>query len=316
MHEGLRVSTVILNRHHRSEDSPTSGLLLGCHRVALLARSFPKITDSQAYDNCVANIGPRARRLTNSALSRFGYELRRRDVSSAETEWGLSDADRMIVRTACRFSMAGHRRMSALVAAVDHCVRENIAGDFVECGVWRGGSALAIALKLEQLGATDRNLWLFDTFAGMTAPGSSDVEASTGRTARELMNVTQVGDGNNVWAYATIDDVRDTMSLANFPDERVRYVVGDVSKTLLANVPEAISLLRLDTDFYASTKIELEVLYPRVADRGLVIVDDYGHWFGARTASDEFFEQLRVRPLMIPLDYSGRMVVKPETATR
>ncbi len=252
-----------------------------------------------------------ARRFTQSALGRYGYSLQPLDASAAESEWGLSDSDRLIVRIACRYSMAGTRRMAALVSSVEYCIREGIQGDFVECGVWRGGSALAIALKLEQMGVTDRNLWLYDTFEGMTAPGALDVDAATGSEADALMRLTEVGDGNNVWAFATLDEVRKTLSLSAYPVSRFIFVVGDVTTTLASQAPERVSLLRLDTDFYDSTKTEMEILYPRVSSRGLVIIDDYGHWQGARAAVDEFLAPMSTRPLMVPLDYTGRLLLKP-----
>lgn len=276
-----------------------------------LTSLVPWIADSDDYASRVANVRVLTRRLTQSALGRFGYSLKRLDDSSAESEWGLSDADRLIVRTACRYSMAGTRRMSALVSSVEYCIREGIEGDFVECGVWRGGSALAIALKLEQMGVADRNLWLYDTFQGMTAPTELDVEAATGTAADTLMNATELGDGNNVWAHASLEDVRKTLSLTTYPTQRVSYVVGDVTTTLTERAPEAICLLRLDTDFYDSTRAELEVLYSRVSSRGLVVIDDYGHWLGARAAVDEFIAAISERPLMVPLDYTGRLLIKP-----
>lgn len=250
-------------------------------------------------------------RMAQSALGRYGYSLQRLDVTSGESQWGLSDADRMIVKTASRFSMVGPHRMSALVASVEYCVREGIEGDFVECGVWRGGSALAIALKLEQMGVTDRQLWLYDTFQGMTTPGELDVEHASGTPAETLMRTTEVGNGENVWAYANIEDVRCTLQYTNYPLDGFTFVVGDVSSTLRSQMPNKICLLRLDTDFYESTKIELETLYSKVLSRGVVFIDDYGHWRGARAAVDEFLAAVSPTPLLVPLDYSGRLLIKP-----
>jgi len=207
--------------------------------------------------------------------------------------------------------MAGSRRMSALLASVDYCIRAGIDGDLVECGVWRGGSALAIALKLEQLGVQDRGLWLYDTFQGMTTAGPFDIESTTGVPASELLTATAVGDGNNVWAFATIGDVLETLGLTSYPRDNIHLIAGDVTETLAHQSPEAISLLRLDTDFYDSTRAELDALYERVTPGGVIIVDDYGHWQGARQAVDEHLAGLNLRPLLIPIDYTGRLMVKP-----
>ena len=80
--------------------------------------------------------------------------------------------------------------------------------------------------------------------------------------------------------------------------------------TLLDRVPEQIAILRLDTDWYESTKTELEVLYPRLAPGGICILDDYGHWQGARQAVDEYFSHNQPRPLIMPVDFSGRIFIK------
>jgi hypothetical protein len=115
-------------------------------------------------------------------------------------------------------------------------------------------------------------------------------------------------DGNNVWCVASIEDVRVNVLSTCYPADRFEFVKGDVSQTLLSSVPDQLSLLRLDTDWYESTRISLEVLYPRLSVGGVCILDDYGHWEGARVAVDEFFGDHR--PLMHQIDYSGRIFVK------
>jgi len=92
----------------------------------------------------------------------------------------------------------------------------------------------------------------------------------------------------------------------------IHLVEGDVAQTLTHTVPETIALLRLDTDWYESTRIGLEVLYPRLAVGGVCILDDYGHWQGARKAVDDYFEALGHRPYMHTIDYSGRVFIKTD----
>ena len=103
---------------------------------------------------------------------------------------------------------------------------------------------------------------------------------------------------------------------ANFEREHlagddVVFRQGDVADTLAdaSTLPEKISLLRLDTDWYESTKIELETLYPRLAKRGILIIDDYGQWAGQKQAVDEFFAANS--PLLIPVDFGCRIAIKP-----
>lgn len=91
----------------------------------------------------------------------------------------------------------------------------------------------------------------------------------------------------------------------------LEFVIGPVEETLITKVPERIALLRLDTDWYESTRAELEYLYPRLVVGGVLIVDDYGHWKGARKAVDEYFAALgNDAPLLNRLDYTGRMAVR------
>jgi hypothetical protein len=170
---------------------------------------------------------------------------------------------------------------------------------------------MAVALQLNELQDTDRELWLYDTYEGMTDPTERDKESTTGTSASTLLQTTSVGDGNNVWCLADEADVRQNMYSTKYPDSRLHFVKGDVAETLTREFPEEISILRLDTDWYESTRVELEVLYSRLVSGGVCILDDYGHWLGARDAVDEFFTQHPPRPLISPIDFSGRIFIKP-----
>ena len=96
-----------------------------------------------------------------------------------------------------------------------------------------------------------------------------------------------------------------------YPSERIHFVPGKVEDTIPASAPESIALLRLDTDWYESTKHELVHLFPRLATSGVLIIDDYGHWRGSRLACDEYFEQNRVPILLNRIDFTGRIALKP-----
>jgi len=212
-----------------------------------------------------------------------------------------------------RLSMVSRERLIATINACKHAVHAGIDGDFVECGVWRGGNAIAAKLAFENYGS-DKKVWLFDTFAGMTAPSEADRAAFTGAAAHEKFEQSQSGD-HNEWCYASIEDVRRNFELAGVALDGVRFIKGDVAETLgdETNLPAAISVLRLDTDWYASTLRELEVLYPRLTKGGSLLIDDFGFWEGARKAVEEYFAGLRPvdRPLLHFTDYTGRMGVKP-----
>ena len=231
---------------------------------------------------------------------------------------GIDAADRAIIERSFPFTMTGAARLAALVDAVRYCTREEVAGDFVECGVWRGGSVLAMALTLRELAVEDREIYLYDTFTGMTEPTDSDVsrdgsalgdwraaEASGERAWGEMFHPTIVNE----------DAVRSTVIESGYPAERFRFVPGPVEDTIPKTIPGRIALLRLDTDWYESTRHELEHLYPLLAPGGVLIIDDYGHWEGARAAVDEYFESHPPRPLLTRIDYTGRIAVKPGLAS-
>jgi O-methyltransferase len=113
-----------------------------------------------------------------------------------------------------------------------------------------------------------------------------------------------------VWCVAGINDVRANVMSTGYPQENFTFVEGDVTQTLQETIPERIALLRLDTDWYESTRAGLDALYPRLEVGGVCILDDYGHWQGARQAVDDYFAQQGHRPYMHPIDYSGRVFIK------
>ena len=223
--------------------------------------------------------------------------------------------DVTLINSIIPFTMTSSERLWSLINAVRHVVSNEIPGDFVECGVWRGGSVMAMAQELSNLGVTDRRIWLYDTFSGMTDPTAADVETGTGVLAADMLSTTAVADGDNVWCVAGLSDVQANVRSTGYPFENFTFIEGDVAQTLKSSFPATISLLRLDTDWYESTRMELEVLYPRLAVGGVCIFDDYGHWQGARKAVDEYFEKLGHRPYMHPIDYSGRVLIKTQPAT-
>jgi hypothetical protein len=225
------------------------------------------------------------------------------------------DLDPEIARTveAVRpYTMTSALRIAALCESVRHVVEAGISGDIVECGVWRGGSMMAVAQTLLRLGDRDRQLYLFDTFEGMTAPGAEDVSL-TGERATDLMaSERDRTSPDSVWCEAPLATVRSALVRTGYPDANVHFVQGRVEDTLPTQAPKRIALLRLDTDWYESTRHELEHLYPRLVAGGVLIIDDYGHWQGARKAVDEYIARHRLPLMLHRIDYSGRCAIKPE----
>lgn len=235
------------------------------------------------------------------------------DPPPAPDAAAASSEDRRIIERALPYTMTGVPRLQALIDAVRYCERRRIPGAFVECGVWRGGSVLAMIAVLQELGV-ERDLYLFDTFEGMTEPTAADVSAID-RPALETWESAK-RDERRAWEELfdpelfNEEAVRETLLSTGYPDERMHFVRGPVEQTLPSRAPGTLALLRLDTDWYESTRHELEHLYPRLADGGVLIVDDYGHWEGARRAVDEYFEHEADPLLLNRIDYTGRLAIK------
>lgn len=211
------------------------------------------------------------------------------------------------------FTMTSPERILALCQSVRYLVQHEIPGDVVECGVWRGGSMMAALRTLKSLGDTGRRVWLYDTFCGMSPPSPRDVDLA-GQTAHELLRSSRPHDPNSVWCHSPLDEVRANIARCGYPDERIRFQVGPVEQTLQAEIPDRVALLRLDTDWYESTRMELIRLFPRLVDGGVLLIDDYGHWQGCRRAVDEYFKQHSVRMLLHRIDYTGRIGIRHEAA--
>ena len=209
------------------------------------------------------------------------------------------------------FTVTSIERAAALLDSVKYIVNNNISGDFVECGVWKGGSCMLMAKELIKQNSLNRNIWLYDTFDGMTQPTDADVETETGIKGKALLsNADKTTEKLNMWAYAPIEEVKNNMLKTNYPIDNIKYIKGKVEDTLKSNTPSKIALLRLDTDWYESTKIELEVLYPLITKGGVLIIDDYGHFEGAKRAVDDYFRKINQQPLLNRIDYTGRLIIK------
>jgi O-methyltransferase len=252
------------------------------------------------------------RDIVSGLLRRTGYALQRLPTADElhRTHPDLEPAFADAYRPCAPFTMTSVERMYALWQAVRYVHRDAIAGDVVECGVWRGGSSMLAALTLLDLGEDSRTLWLYDTFEGMTEPTEHDVDLTGARMVDEWG--THRGQTEDlIFAYGALDEVKRNMASTGYPTERLRFIQGKVEDTIPAEIPDRIALLRLDTDWYESTRHELEQLYDRLAPGGVLIVDDYGHWAGAREAVDEYFARADVAPLLSRIDYTGRIGIKP-----
>ena len=254
------------------------------------------------------------RAVIKKIMNKFGYELRLINLeyenlkNSFPVEFSKDEVE--LVRYVIDNGLTGvsKERLFATLMSCKYVLNCEIPGDFVECGVWRGGNAI-IAAGIFKMYGSNKKVYLFDTFTGMTEPSSSDVEMHSNITAQELLNhrkKAQLSQGRS------IDDVRDNFAKYDLLNENILFIKGDVLQTLhdSENIPESISVLRLDTDWYESTKFEMDILYSRVTKNGVLMIDDYGHWTGSKKAVDEYFQENHNHIFLQYIDYTGRLGVK------
>lgn len=208
------------------------------------------------------------------------------------------------------YTMTSFERMYALYKATEYICHADIPGEIVECGVWRGGSMMLVAHKLLQLKAADRNLYLFDTFEGLPRPDENQDVDIWGNRAIDGWIPKRTSEEASHWAEASENEVRANMQSTGYPDAQLYFVKGMVEETIPDQAPDKIALLRLDTDWHQSTKHEMEHLFERLSQHGILIIDDYGHFKGVRKAVDDFFHRNSIPILLNRIDYSGRLAIK------
>jgi hypothetical protein len=223
----------------------------------------------------------------------------------------LSAADQKIIGAVTPYTMTSSKNIAALIDAVRYVVRAHVKGSIVECGVWRGGSMMTAALALRDAQDTDRDLYLFDTYQGLPKPSNRDTDFR-GKLAADIMRETPDRTSpNGNWCYASLDDVRANMHRVDFAPDRVHFIEGKVEETIPHPGLSQIALLRLDTDWYESTRHCLQQLFPLLSIGGVLILDDYGDWKGAREATDEYFAEHPDSPVLLMRAHRGvRLAIK------
>ena len=201
------------------------------------------------------------------------------------------------------YTMIKRDRLFALIQAVRYLVKNDVQGAMVECGVWRGGAMGAVALTLKAQGQT-RPMYLFDTFEGMSIPTEEDKTFGGGDAMGEFLE-KRTGEESSDWCMASLEDVQANLTRLGLDTNDFRFVKGMVEDTIPTEAPSGdIALLRLDTDWYKSTKHEMDHLFPKLVPGGVLIIDDYGDWEGARQAVDEYLDNHSIRMLLTRVDGS------------
>jgi O-methyltransferase len=250
----------------------------------------------------------------NSLIAQFirklGYDIVKFNKDPRLRYLDIKDQDFWQIHDRVKnYTMTSIENQYMLYNSVRYIIKNNIQGSFVECGVWRGGSALLIALTLENLNIFDRKIYLFDTFEGMSEPTDNDLDLQ-GTKAESHLKENVKDNENHYWCYATIDDVKETMSKSKISKDNFIYIKGKVEETIPTKFSmEEIALLRLDTDWYESTKHEMIHLYPKLEKNGILIIDDYGHWEGSRKAVDEYINDNKLKLNLFRIDYTVRVAI-------
>lgn len=205
-------------------------------------------------------------------------------------------------------TLTSNERMYALYKAIKYVVKYKIPGDIVECGVWAGGSMVFCALTLLKLNDTKRKLYLYDTYSGMNEPTERDMRLWDNKTATDFLK--DMKDKLSVDFCVPLEKVKENLYFTGYPKENLIFVKGEVENTIPGIVPEKISILRLDTDWYESTYHELVHLFPLLAKHGILLIDDYGYWKGNKEATDKYFKENKIKIFLHRIDEFARLAIK------
>ena len=234
-------------------------------------------------------------------FNRLGYQIKK--INSFDPIY--EEEFKEIYKKCSGYHMQSVERLYALYQSVRYIAEQPIEGDIVECGVYKGASLMAASYVLQKLRDTKRRLHLYDTFAGWPDQGTRDSRFHPSHRPTES---TQTHWG--IKAVISLEAVQQNLWQTGYPKENIIFIKGKVEETLPKNIPNKIALLRLDTDGYESTYHELTHLYPKLSVHGLLIIDDYGHWKGAKDAVDQYFREHGLKPLLHRIDYTRRIAIK------
>jgi len=240
-------------------------------------------------------------------LKKLGYKVQK--INKPEFFVDM-DKDFFALAEKCKpHTMTSTERLYSVYKSVEYCINNNIEGDYVECGVWKGGSSMMIALSLLKNNIKDKKIYLYDTYEGMSEPTEDDINYSLNKADKKYENTMNIKSGSD-WCRSEIDEVKQNLYSTGYPKENIIFVKGKVEDTIPQTISPKIALLRLDTDWYESTKHEMNNLYPILSEKGVLIIDDYGHWLGCRKAVDEYFAENNISLLLNRIDYTGRTAIK------
>ncbi len=247
------------------------------------------------------------KKIFQKILNNFGYSIQK---IKNEIPYDMDKEFNEIFYKSRDFTLTSVERAYVLYKAIEYISKFKISGDIVECGVWKGGSIIISAMTLMKENNRSRKIYLYDTFEGMAEPTDVDRMAANDFPAKEMWNKLK-RKNDNIWmCYSSLKEVRKNVFSSGYPKKNFIFIKGKVEDTIPKTIPEKISLLRLDTDWFESTRHELVYLFPKLSKGGILIIDDYGHWKGAKKAVDEYFKDNNIKILLNRIDCTGVIGVK------
>lgn len=249
-------------------------------------------------------------------LSKIKNLIKNRELYKKIRFWGdIPPADFLNVEKLWLFNkvypytMSGYKRLSNVYQLANAIEKKNIKGAFVECGVWKGGCSAIMAYIAKKTGS-NRKIWLFDSFEGLPEPTKED-----GLMAQQYAENKAAGKLKSIEkCVGPLEDVNKVMfEVLKLKKENIVIKKGWFQNSLPREKENIgpIAILRLDGDWYESTKVCLDNLYDKVIIGGYIIIDDYGHWEGAKRALEDFFKERGIKPNLVKIDYTGVYFKKP-----
>ncbi|MBI3551715.1 MAG: class I SAM-dependent methyltransferase [Elusimicrobia bacterium] len=259
------------------------------------------------------------KRSLKKVFDRLGYEVRKK--GAPRLGYDLEDEARRLIEKVRPYTMLPDERLITLYQQVVHCESAGVPGDFVECGVWKGGAVALMALANLKRGAARRSIHLFDAFTQICEPDKAVDGAKAVRQAREFGRGGSAegrmrpleGFYDSMGGPGTLEGNKDLLERqVRYDPAFLHYHRGWFQETMPQDAPKIgrIAILRLDGDWYASTKVCLEHLYDKVVKGGFVVVDDYGCYEGCRKAVDEFRSERKIADYLHHIDADGRYWLK------
>lgn len=245
--------------------------------------------------------------MLNSLLKPLGLQLQKLDKPNMNPDFEQEFVT--ILEKCLPYTMTSAERLYSVYQAINYIENAKIEGSIVECGVWRGGSTMCALYQLNNLKSNSRQVFLYDTFEGMSEPTDKDKDV-LGEAAKKQLNQRSKSEEDILWAFAPLERVKENIALTGYSVDKINFIKGKVEDTIPGTLPGKIALLRLDTDWFESTWHELVHLFPLLETGGVIIIDDYGHWAGAREAVDKYFAENNIKILLNRIDYTGRIGIK------